>query len=288
MSNLKNQHIMKFKGLILLITALMFFGCKNDNYVYVTLNPDLIGKDSILVKERSSDITIATLSPKVSENKIKITSPTIVTFSRKNENAFYFLNSILIPGKEMLLSLDTLNKLSNKDLGDSLLNYLRGNNNDFNQKNSRLLWVEFKPMDVYDVYARYKEHRDSILISYKENLSKTEIDALLLENSAGIYSLLFYYGRVINKIDYNDPFYAFIYDIDIENYWNRTSPFLLLYKFEIELARNKKQVNNLVDFLLYIESQITNKDMSDLVKATFIRDMKQPHNHSDIIIDKKE
>ena len=263
---------MKFKGLIFLITILMVFGCKNDNYVYVTLNKDLIGKDSIIVKERNSERTIATLSPEVSEHRIKLESPTIVTFSTKNEKSFYSYNSILIPGKQILLSLDTLNTLSSNDLGDSLLIYLWKNNNEFNNKNSQLLWGEFKPMEVYEVYKKHKEYRDSILIRHKVNLTKTEIEALLFENSARIYSLLFHYGR-FNEIDYNDPFYTFINDIDAENYWNRSFPHLLLFKFEIELMHNKKQPDNLVDFLLYIESRITNKDISDLVKATFIRDL---------------
>lgn len=262
-----------FKRLIFLITILMVFGCKNDNYVYVTLDQDLMGKDSIIVKERNSERTIATLSPEVSEHRIKLESPTIVTFSTKNERSFYSYTSILFPGKQILFSLDTLNTLTSNDLGDSLLNYLRRNNNEFNQKKSNLLWGEFKPMEVYEVYKKYKEHRDSILIGHKENLSKTEIEALLFENSEGVYSLLFYYGRVINEIDYNDPFYAFINDIDIDNYWNRALPELLLYKFEIEIARNEKKSDNLIDFLLYIESRITNKDMSALVKATFIRDL---------------
>ena len=264
---------MKFNRLIFLITILMVFGCKNDNYVYVTLNNDLIGKDSIILKERSSERIIATLSPEVSEHRIKLESPTIVTFSTKNEKSFYSYNSIFIPEKRILLSLDTLSTLSSNDLGDSLLIYLWRNNNEFNNKNSQLLWGGFKPMEVYDVYTRYIEHRDSILTGYRENLNKVEIEALLFENSARIYNLLFLYGRLNKKIDYNDPFYAFIDDIDVENYWNRSFPHLLLYKFEIEFARNNKQLNNLVDFLLYIESRISNKDMSDLVKATFIRDL---------------
>lgn len=264
---------MKFKRLIFLITILMVFGCKNDNYVYVTLNKDLIGKDSIIVKERNSERTIATLSPEVSEHRIKLESPTIVIFSRKKDVFSATYSSILIPGKKMELSLDTLNNLSNDALSDSLLNYLRRNDNYFNNKNSKLLWGEFKPAEVFDVYTRYKEHRDSILIGHKENLSTAEIEALLFENSARVYNLLFLYGRLNKKIDYNDPFYTFINDIDEENYWNRASPYILLYKFEIELMRNKKQLDNLVDFLLYIESRIANKDMSDLVKATFIRDL---------------
>ena len=272
-NKLTHLHIMMFKRLIFLITILMVFGCKNDNYVFVTLDKDLIGKDSIIVKERNSERTIATLSPEVSEHRIKLESPTIVIFSRKKDVFSATYSSILILGKKMELSLDTLNNLSNDALGDSLLNFLRRNNNEFNQKNSKLLWGEFKPMEVFDVYTRYKEHRDSILIGHKENLSKSEIEALLFENSEGVYSLLFYYGRVINEIDYNDPFYAFINDIDIDNYWNRALPELLLYKFEIEIARNEKKSDNLVDFLLYIESRLTNRDMADLVKATFIRDL---------------
>ncbi len=272
MFNFYNLHIIKFNKLIILISVFMFFGCKNDNYVYVTLNNDLIGKDSIIIKERNSERTIATLSPEVAEHKIKLESPTIAAFSTKNEKAFYLYNSILIPGKKILLSLDTLNTLSSNDLGDSLLIYLWRNNNEFNQKNSNLLWGEFNPVEVSEVYKKHKEHRDSVLIGHKENLSKTEIEALLFENSARIDGLLLYYGRS-HEIDFNDPFYTFINDIDVDNYWNRSFPSFLLYKFEIELARNEKKSDNLVDFLIYIESRISNKDMSDLVKATYIRDL---------------
>jgi thiol-disulfide isomerase/thioredoxin len=257
----------------IIIIILLFFGCKNNDYIHVILNDEFIGEDSITVKEVISERTIATLSPEITEFRIKLESPTIVIFSRKNESFFKSFKSIMIPGKEMILSLDTLDNISNDHLSDSLLNYIWRSNNEFINENSNQIWINSNPMEVYDLFMKYKEHRDSVIITHKERLDKIEIEALLFENSARVYSFLFYYGRIINKLDFDESFFSFINNIDVENYWNRSLPQLLLYKFEIEYSLNNTALHNLVDFLSYIESRIPNEDMSDFIKGIFIRDL---------------
>jgi thiol-disulfide isomerase/thioredoxin len=82
-----------------------------------------------------------------------------------------------------------------------------------------------------------------------------------------------YYGRIVKRYEPRDNFFDFINKIDNETTFAKSLPDNVLYKYEIMFLREKGTIHSVSDFLTYIDTQTTNKDLEAYLKAIYLKDV---------------
>lgn len=261
-----------FSNLIAIATILIISsGCAKN--VQISIKSLSEKKDSIIIQELITEKTIFKFSTNNKEIKFKINEPTVVSFNSENSPQRNNQLGILYNGKKLEIRINSKGVLSSTNLADSLLQYLFSSNNLFIGENQNEIFNSNNPSKTLNIFTQFLEVRDSILVKNKSKLTSIESKILDFQNHARIYSFLFYYGRIIQDIEPKSTFWTFINEIDNNSQLNKSLPHNVLYKYEIEYLKKHDSIKSISDFVVFIENNTANKDLTEYLKAIYIHEL---------------
>ena len=197
--------------------------------------------------------------------KIQLKTPIVAGIYLKEREYL----TILEPNKNLSISIRPDSSLITNNKSDSLLNYLWKSQAKFISKNSSFIFKTKNIDSIPIIFENFKKKRESEINKYAFSSQISEI--LHYQNLARIYSFLFYFGRIQKGLNPNDRFFNFIKDIPEPNITLKSLPIIYLFKYEIEYLREHKTLDNIPLFLRFIESNTQNKELSDYLKANYIK-----------------
>ena len=225
--------------------------------------------DTIYVSELITGNQVIQLDKKTKEKKIQLNNPTVAEIYDKNKENIYL--TILAKNKDLNISIKLDSSITTNDKSDSLVNYLWKSNNDFISKNNKLLFGSSNLDTIPILFEKFRKEREKEINKYKNKFSPEISDILYFQNDARIYSFLFYYGRLIKEVHPNNNYFDFINKIPNANETIKTLPDVYLYKYEVEYLRKNQSIESIADFLKFIELKTEDKDLSDFLKAHYLK-----------------
>ena len=257
--------------LIQIIGILVFSGCTKNIKISVESLSET--RDSIIIKDLISKKPYFIFSTDNKKNIFSIKEPTVVSLESLNNPQKNSLLTILYPGKSIEIHINSEGILSSTNLSDSLLQYLFLSNNSFISENQEVIFSSNNPQKIFNLFSQLINERASVLKSNMHKLAPSEREILNFQNHARVYSFLFYYGRLIQNLEPENPFWAFIDEIDNNSQLNKSLPNNLLYKYEIEYLKKYSTINSISDFIAFIHENTTNKDLEEYLKAIYIKEL---------------
>jgi len=256
---------MKLKFIIFTSILGIFFSCnKNNQEIEIKLNSNNVS-GTINVSELITNKLIIQLSKDSLTKKIQLKTPIVAGIYLKEREYL----TILEPNKNLSISIRPDSSLITNNKSDSLLNYLWKSQAKFISKNSSFIFKTKNIDSIPIIFENFKKKRESEINKYAFSSQISEI--LHYQNLARIYSFLFYFGRIQKGLNPNDRFFNFIKDIPKPNITIKSLPIIYLFKYEIEYLREHKTLDNIPLFLRFIESNTQNKELSDYLKANYIK-----------------
>lgn len=260
---------MKPKYIILLATCFLFYCCNENKTGFEISLDSQIKLDTIYISELITDKPIAKIFDKDEIKTIQIDYPTVANIYTKNNDNQYL--TILAPRKDLHISVLPDSSLTTNDKSDSLVNYLWKSNNQFISQNSSFIFQTEKVDSIPIIFERFRDKRETELNEHKDRLSSEIADILYFQNNARVYSFLFWLGRVSKELNPHDSYFDFIAKIPEATETLKSLPDIYLYKYEIEYLRKNQSIENIPDFLDFIEGNTGNKDLADYLKAIYIK-----------------
>jgi len=179
--------------------------------------------------------------------------------------------SILRPGINKTISIDTTTFKIENSLPDSLLNYILSSTNKMFEVYGELIFDYDDPEKVKEVFDSLIQVRNLKLRQLKSQLTYDEFELLQFQNTAQVYSFLMFYGRTIKQYEPRSGFFNFVNMISNENIYSKTLPNNLLYKYEIEFLQKHDSLESIDSFLKFIEQQTSNIDLREYLKAVYLK-----------------
>lgn len=247
----------------------MIFSCKENNSEFEIGLDSKIKLDTIYISELITERPISKISNTDEIRTVQINKPTVASIHFKKYDKEYL--TILARNKDLNVSVLADSSLTTNDKSDSLLNYLWHSNNQFISTNSSVIFQNEKADSIPIIFEKFRRKRESEINEYKEQLSSEISEILHFQNNARVYSFLFYLGRVSKELNPNDSYFDFIAKIPEATETLKSLPDIYLYKYEIEYLRKNQLLDNIPDFLGFIESETQNKDLADYLKAIYIK-----------------
>ncbi|UII28296.1 TlpA family protein disulfide reductase [Fulvivirga maritima] len=261
------------KNLLLIFCLLsIIMACESERTVSINITSENDDIDSIYIHELSKELILVKAGINQANAKpvnAKVSYTTIGSIMTKDEKKSYL--TILYPGKVMDIMVAEDSTIQTNHLGDSLLNYLWTSNNEYIGKNTAFVFGDNEPDTLLSFFRNIENLRRKQIEGYADRLTNKEKDLLLYQNTARINSFLFYLGRIVKKYPVEHEFYSFIKDIDNNNELAKTLYINLLYKHEITYLLKNDSIKSNQDFLDYIASETDNADLSDFLKAKYIK-----------------
>lgn len=256
---------MKLKVIVFTSILGIFFSCnKNNQEIEIKLNSNNVS-GTINVSELITNKLIIQLSKDSLIKKTQLKTPIVAEILLKERTYL----TILEPNKNLSISIRPDSSLTTNKKSDSLLNYLWKSQSKFISKNQSFIFKTKNTDSIAIIFENFKKKRATEINKYIFSSQISEV--LHFQNDARIYSFLFYYGRLIKGLNPNDSFFNFIKDIPEPNQTLKSLPDIYLYKYEIEYLRKHKTLDNIPLFLRFIESKTQNKELSDYLKANYIK-----------------
>lgn len=262
------------KPICFVILILLVVSCNNNSGVKIVIENQSERRDSLLIRDLITQEPIIILDYNSPDTLIKINKPIVVTYASLRDNNNSHLG-ILTPNSEKLIVIDYNGKIISRSKADSLLHWLYTSNNSFIAQNSNFIFSAENPKDVYSLFDSFITKRDSVINNYESILTSTEMKILDFQNSARVYSFLFYYGRgrLTRDLSPDHSFWDFIDKIDNNLDYNKSLPHNLLYKYEIEFLRKHNYLESISDFIDFIKVQTDNLDLADYLVAIYIKEL---------------
>lgn len=260
------------KRLYLLSILIVCLSCKHQNASNVTIQSKNTSIDSIYITESITNKVIAGI-PVINTFSV-IVEPEYLSIG-EIETADYnntFL-TILRPGKQYNIRIETDSTISTDNVGDSLLNYLWKSNNEFISQNAGFIFSTDDSDSLFSLFENFRKHRLDKINSHSHLLTPEEKKLLTYQNDARIYSFLFYFGRIVRKYIPDSNFFKFIEKIDNSDLMAMSLPHNLLYKHEIEYINASDSLTSADSFINYLESQTSNKRLSNFLKAIYLTEI---------------
>jgi thiol-disulfide isomerase/thioredoxin len=260
---------MKSKYILILAICHLFYSCKENNTgVEISLNSKN-ELDTIYISELITEKPIAKIYKKNQIKTVQVNNPTVANIHTKNNDKQYL--TILTRNKDLNISILPDSSLTTNDRSDSLVNYLWKSNNQFISKNSSFIFQTENVDSIPILFEKFRNKREDEINKYKDQFSPEIADILYFQNNARVYSFLFWLGRVSKELDPNDSYFEFIEKIPKATETLKSLPDIYLYKYEVEYLRKNQSIENIPDFLDFIENNTENKDLADYLKAIYIK-----------------
>ncbi len=241
--------------------------CNPKNTFSVTVSSEIPRVDSVYIVE---SITREFLYQGIGSHG-EIPYPTTGRIQTKNGKNRYLTS--LYPGKKLNVFIGSDSTIRTDNLADSLLNFLWQSNNEFIGQNSSFIFSSDDADAIIELFNDFEEVRKNEIEKRSSELSKIETNLLLYQNSARIHSFLFYLGRLIKGFPPDHSYFSFIEKIDNNDPWSKTLPHNLLYKHELNYLIKNDSLRTLYDYISYVESQTSDNDLLDFLKAVYIREI---------------
>jgi thiol-disulfide isomerase/thioredoxin len=256
---------MRLKFIVFTSILGILFSCnKNNQEIEIKLNSNNVS-GTINVSELITKKRIIQLSKDSLIKKIQLKDPIVAGIYLKERTYL----TILEPNKNLSISIRPDSSLTTNKKSDSVLNYLWKSHNKFISKNSSFIFNTKNTDSIRIIFENLKKKRESEINTYAFSSQVSEI--LHLQSDTYIYSFLFYFGRIIKELDPSDRYFNFIKNIPEPNETLKSLPDIYLYKYEIEYLRKYKTLDNIPLFLRFIESKTQKKELSDYLKANYIK-----------------
>jgi thiol-disulfide isomerase/thioredoxin len=260
---------MKSKYHLLLAICFLFYSC-NENKTGFDISLDSqIKLDTIYISELITEKLIAKIFNKNEVKTVQLHYPIVANIHTKNNDNQYLV--ILTPNKDLHISVLPDSSLTTYDKSDSLVNYLWKSNNQFISQNSSFIFQTEMVDSIPTLFEKFRNKRENEINEHKDHFSPEITDILYFQNNARIYSFLFWLGRVSKGLNPHDSYFDFIAKIPEATETLKSLPDIYLYKYEIEYLRKNQTIENIPDFLDFIEENTRNKDLSDYLKAIYIK-----------------
>jgi thiol-disulfide isomerase/thioredoxin len=262
---------MKMKSKYILILAICFlFYSFNENKKGFEISLDSqIKLDTIYISELITKKPIAKIFNKNELKTVHLNYPTIANISNKKNDKEYL--TILAPNKDLHISVLPDSSLTTNDKSDSLVNYLWKSNNQFIAQNSSFIFQTKKVDSIPVLFEKFRNKRENEINKHKDHFSPEIVDILYFQNNARVYSFLFWLGRISKELNPHDSYFDFIAKIPEATETLKSLPDIYLYKYDIEYLRKNQSIENISDFLDFIDVNTGNKDLSDFLKAIYIK-----------------
>ncbi|WP_179213338.1 TlpA family protein disulfide reductase [Ekhidna lutea] len=255
--------------LVFLFLPLLFTCCyEKINHVEVVQNDTQI--DSLFISEIITERKFQSIST-LDAAPLKVDSTIIATIKTSDGKGTYL--TIIRPNRDLKITINKDSSLTTNHIADSLLNYLWHSQNAFLGKHSSYIFTSNDTDSLLSTYSTFGKQRASTIEQFSEVLTDENKTFLHYHNTARLNSFLLYYGKFIKSIPYNDDYYGFIDEIENNNRLAKTFPTNLLSKHEINYLNQNDTIVNIISFLAYIDDQTKSKDLSDYLKATYLREI---------------
>ncbi|WP_282037825.1 TlpA family protein disulfide reductase [Saccharicrinis aurantiacus] len=258
-------------------TTLLFFAslfiivsCTNNKQVTISVKAEYTESDTLTIRDLTSDKVLAKFA---SDNTglthtFNIDYPIAGALSSKVLDQGYLL--YLHPNKNIEITITNNKQISSNNVCDSLLNYLHFSQNEFLATNGGFVFTTNNNDSIAALFDQFRLKREKEIYRFKNKLTKDEIGFLEYQNSARIYSFLFYFGRVAKQLDLKSSYYNFCNNIQGDNNWCKTLPDILIYKYEVDFVREYDSITDLGAFIKYIKLHCNNNDYLDFFIATYL------------------
>lgn len=262
------------KYIILILIGSVLTSCDSKKTFSITLDSKNAQIDTIYVIESTTQKILATVPANGTHSVDDIWEldySTTGSIQTKDGKQSYL--TIILQDKELNIVIESDSLISTKDLGDSLLNYLWKSNDEFVAQNAGFMFSTSDTDSIIQIAKGFQLSRKEEIEMHSAKLRPDEKELLLYQNSARINSFLFYLGRMALKFPPDHSYFSFIQDIDNNIQWAKTLPDNVLWKYEIEYLNLNDSIHGIQSFLEYISDQTENKDLSDFLKAIYIKEI---------------
>ncbi len=247
-------------------------GCENKKEFQIRVEVNRSYYDTLSIRELITGRTIAKV-PLGKLNKdytFSIDEATLTELVLDSEISYL---SVISPGVRKIVLLDSLSVRTKQSIPDTLVNYLWKSTNQVVSQNSEVFFTQDNPEKVKFLFDSLTVIRSKQINEYKSQLTAEEFGILDYQNTARAYSFLMYYGRTIKHYLPDNKFFSFINFIENDNIYTKSLPNNLLYKYEIEIVRQRDSIESLDTFLKFIEANTKNRDLVDFLKAVYLKDV---------------
>ena len=260
---------MKSKYILILAICFLFYSC-NENKTGFEISLNSQNKlDTIYISELITEKPIAKIFSKNELKTVQLSNPTVANIHTKNNDKQYL--TILTRNKDLRISVLPDSSLTTNDKSDSLVNYLWKSNLQFISQYSSFIFQTENVDSIPILFEKFRNKRENEINKYKDQFSSEIADILYFQNNARVYSFLFWLGRVSKELNPNDRYFDFIEKIPEATETLKSLPDIYLYKYEIDYLRRNQSIENISDFLNFIENNTENKDLADYLKAIYIK-----------------
>ena len=249
----------------------LFSACNNKSEFIITIKANNTNYDTLFIQELISGRTMAKV-PLNSLNKnytFNIDETKLALLSLSGTESTYM--AIIRPGVKKIIIIDSTFIKTKKSIPDSLINYFASSTNQLLSEYSDFIFTKDNPEKVKFIFDSLVQVRNKILNTYKSQLTADEFGILEYQNRARANSFLFYFGRILKKYTPDNKFFDFINNIDNENIYSKSLPDNLLYKYEIQILRERDTIENVDVFIKFIEEKTKSKNLQDYLKAIYLK-----------------
>ena len=225
--------------------------------------------DTLYISELSTEKPIVKIYNNTETKTVKLAHPTIASIHSKDDKHTYL--TILAPNKNLTVSVLPDSSITTNNKSDSLLNYLQKGSLKFYKDNSKFIFNTQNLDSVPILLEKFTTQREKEINQFEDQFSPEIADILHYQNTAYIYSFLFWLGRLEKRLPPTDPYFKFADKIPEADKTLKGLPDIYLYKYEIEYFKQNQSIESIPDFLKFIEERTKNKDLADYLKAKYIK-----------------
>lgn len=259
------------QGIVVLSLLIILTSCSKKQEFQIRIDANATNYDTLFIQELITGRTIASvpLGESPADYSFEIEEATLGELSVIGSGATYL--TIISPGVQKTMTIDSTFIRTKQSTADSLVNYLWRSTNNMFSLHDKVIFAQDNPKKVKSLFDSLVKVRAEQLKQFESQLTVDEYGILGYQNKARAYSFLMFYGRMVKRYSPDDVFFNFIESIDNEDMYSKTLPNNLLYKYEIELLKERDSIESLGVFLDYIETKTKTKDLQDFLKAIYLR-----------------
>ena len=227
----------------------------DESTITIYVDSNLTDLDSLYITEFGMDKVIAKIPVNQSGTQFtfQLDYPSAGSIHTKfGEDKKPYLTT-LTKGKTIKIKIDADSTISTfACLSDSLLNYLLLSQNQFIAENANFIFTSPDTDSTYQLLEDFRVKRKQTIQKYENQLTEDELDLLLYQSDARMYSFMFYYARNVKDFPPEHTFFNFINQIDDQSIWLKTLAQNVVYKYEIEYLHQNDSITSIDSFLDFI------------------------------------
>lgn len=256
-----------------IVVVFSLASCQRSDSFDLKITSETSAIDSLFLEESISKKVIFKIPISKSSTTISQVVNTITIGSVHFKDGKQGYLTILRPGKRVKMHIKADSSISTGHVEDSLLTYLWKSNNSFLADNGDFIFSTQSPDSLIALFNGFRLKRKAVIEKYSPILDSEVSDLLHFQNTARLYSFLFFYGRILKKLSPRNTFYDFVKQMETDSKWIKTFPSNTLYRYEVEYLKVHDAIKSIDSFLGFIEKQKIDQDHKDFLKSMYITDL---------------